>query len=172
MQLHLTFFMGLYIIFGVERERENNFFMEQIDVEVNSTEEAELFPEVRSRHYDSRIKDADLMHRFLEESSDFEKIKMYQYVLKKAKYLERLGTEEAKEMIPFCWLSSMELEQTDALKKFFSGEITQEMIDEYDKAEAAILAAKLKARNDERKTLRYQMRKFLGLRPTKKTRNR
>ncbi len=173
MKLNLTFFMGIYIILGVERERENNFFMETIDVEVNSIEEEqELFPEVRNRHYDSRIKDATLMSRFLAESNDFEKIKMYQYVLKKARYLEKLGTDEAKEMIPFCWLSSMELEQTDALRKFFSGEITQEAIDQYDRAQAEAIARRFQERKAERSTLRYQVRKFLGLKPAAKQNGR
>lgn len=169
----MTFLVGLYIIFGVERERENNFFMETKDVEVNSIEEEqELFPEVRNRHYDARIKEAELMHRFLEESNDFEKIKMYQYVLKKARYLEKLGTDEAKEMIPFCWLSSMELEQTDALRKYFSGEITQEIIDQYDRAESEALARRFQERKAERSTLRYQVRKFLGLKPAAKQNGR
>ena len=173
MQLHLTFFMCIYIIFGVERERENNFFMEKQDIEVNSIEEEqELFPEVRNRRYDARIREAELMHRFLDESNDFEKIKMYQYVLKKAKYLEMLGTEEAREMIAFCWLSSMELENTEALKKYFNGEITQEMIDRWDREQAEAIARRFQEKAAEKKTFKYQVRKFLGLKPVSKQNGR
>ncbi len=165
--------MGLYIIFGVERERENNFFMETKDVEVNSIEEEqELFPEVRNRRYDARIKEAELMHRFLEESNDFEKIKMYQYVLKKARYLEKLGTDEAKEMIPFCWLTSMELSNSDAVSKFLSGEITQEMIDAYDQQQAELIVKSMQERAAERKKPSYRFRKFLGLKPYNKNKGR
>ena len=165
--------MVIFIIFGIERERKNNFFMETKDVEVNPIEEEqELFPEVRNRHYDRRIMDAELMHEFLDNSNDFEKIKMYKYILKKARYLEKLGTDEAKEMIPFCWLSSMELEITDALQKFFSGEITQEMIDNWDHEQAAAMVHRLQEKEAEKRTFKYQVRKFLGLRPKQNSRKR
>lgn len=165
--------MLMAIIIGVERERKTNFFMETQDIEVNSIEEEqELFPEVRNKHYDGRIKDAERMRRFLETSDDFAKIKMYQYVLKKARYLDKLGTEEAREMIPFCWLSSMELENTEALKKYFNGEITQEMIDQHDKEEAEKIVQEMQARRKERNSIGYKTRKFLGLKPKQNGRKR
>ena len=66
----------------------------------------------------------------------------------------------------------MELEQTDALRKFFSGEITQEIIDEYDLAQAEAIARRLQERKAERSTLRYQVTKFLGLKPAAKQNGR
>ena len=82
--------------------------------------------------YDSVITDNEAMKWFIERYDVIDIVNLYQYILRKAKALSDQDKEANKEMISMCWLASMELEHTDAVRRYLKGEITQEDVDEYE----------------------------------------
>ncbi len=82
--------------------------------------------------YDSVITDNEAMKWFIERYDVIDIVSLYQYILRKAKALSDQDKEANKEMISMCWLASMELEHTDAVRRYLKGEITQEDVDEYE----------------------------------------
>jgi transcriptional regulator with GAF, ATPase, and Fis domain len=85
----------------------------------------------KNEFYDDTIRDSEFMKEFLEKYDDIEKVKLYKYVLRRAKTLSN-DKEEDQEMISYCWLASMELEHTDAIKRYLNKEISEEDIAAYD----------------------------------------
>ena len=82
--------------------------------------------------YDSIIVDYESMSWFLEKYDDIDKVNLYRYVLEKAKALSEQDKEANSEMISYCWLASVELEQTEAIQRYLRGEITQEDIAKHE----------------------------------------
>ena len=105
--------------------------------------------------YDSIIFEAKGIKGYLaKRHHNIEIIKLYKYVLKLAKTLADGNQEENKERISICWKASEELEQTDAVKKYLAGEITQVDIDafeaEQEKLNEEILAMLEKKQTEKR----------------------
>ena len=120
--------------------------------------------------YDVYAFDSEGMALFLQNSNYFEKIKMYRYVLTRSKQLEAEGTKEAKDKIPFYYLSSLELSNTEAIKKYLSGEITQEMIDKHEAEEQKVIdeiMKQLEERKQSKKGIKYRLQRFLGIQSKK-----
>lgn len=116
--------------------------------------------------YDVYAFDSEGMALFLTNANDFEKIKMYRYVLNKAKELEQIGTKEAKDKIPYYHLASLELSNTESVKKYLSGEITQEMIDKHEEEDERVIEEimkQLEERKQNKKGIKYRLQRFLGI---------
>ena len=116
--------------------------------------------------YDVYAFDSEGMALFLTNANDFEKIKMYRYVLNKAKELEQIGTKEAKDKIPYYHLASLELSNTESVKKYLSGEITLEMIDKHEEEDERVIEEimkQLEERKQNKKGIKYRLQRFLGI---------
>ncbi len=136
-----------------ERERKNKYFMktEKDDVNLNIDE-----------FYDAIITDAESMQDYIARYDDIEKINLYRYVLKRAKALS-VNKEENQDMISYCWLASMELEQTEAIKKYLSGEITLEEIDRYNAQKEAEIEEIVELLEQRKKARRSMLKQFTGM---------
>lgn len=124
-----------------------------------------------NEHFEHLISVGEAMNRFLVRSSDYEKIALYRYALERAKQLESIGTEEAIEAIKPYWFTTLELDQTDAIRKYTSGEITEEMIEQHNREQEALVKAileKFEQRRKEKKSFKYQLKKFLGIKQSRK----
>lgn len=99
--------------------------------------EDDVYASMRS-FYESIIIDSDLMKDFLSKSSDEEKINLYKFVCRTA---AELKGEEQKDLVPFYWLASMELEHTEGVKKYLNGEITEEDLVDYEAKKQAEIEA-------------------------------
>ena len=116
--------------------------------------------------YDVYAFDSEGMALFLTNANDFEKIKMYRYVLNKAKELEQIGTKEAKDKIPYYHLASLELSNTESVKKYLSGEITLEMIEKHEEEDERVIEEimkQLEERKQNKKGIKYRLQRFLGI---------
>lgn len=116
----------------------------------------------KENYYDSIISDSEEMQEFLQRSEDIEKIQLYQYVLKKAKYLSEIDRNANQDMISLCWLASMELEQTVAVKKYLNKEITQEDIDTYEETKEAEIQQIVELL-EKRKKAKNPVQRFVGM---------
>lgn len=91
----------------------------------------------KNEYFDSIISDYEDMKRYLAKRGEIELVKLYRYVLKRAKVLS-VDKDKNADMISYCWLASMELEHTEAIQKYLKGEITQADIDAFDAEQAEI----------------------------------
>ena len=112
--------MEKYIISPIERER-NFFIMKNVEGDAQSS---------ISEAYDRIVMDTDGMNGYIRNSCKEEQIKLYKYVCRRAAELKDDAHRE--EMIPFYWLASVELEQTEAVKLYLSGLITDEDLEAYE----------------------------------------
>ena len=112
--------------------------------------------------YDSIISDSEAMKNFIEKYDDIEKVKLYRYVLKRAKDLSSNG-EENQEMISYCWLASLELEHTDAIRKYFNKEITEEDINAYDAKKDVEIQEIVQLINKRRKEKNSMIKQFSNM---------
>ena len=117
----------------------------------------------KENYYDSIIMDSDNMHDFLERSDDMEKVQLYQYVLRKAKVLSDEDKEKHQDFISFCWLASMELEHTEAVRRYLNKEITQEDIDEYERKKEAEVQQIVELIEQRRKNKNSMIKQFTGM---------
>ena len=97
-------------------ERENRFYMEAKNVEAEA-------PQVTP--YDVYVFESESMAMFLNNSSNFEKVRMYRYILDRATEFEKIGTRDALNKMKMYLTAAMELEQTEAIQMYHNGEITQ-----------------------------------------------
>ena len=117
----------------------------------------------KDNYYDSIIMDSDNMHDFLERSDDMEKVQLYQYVLRKAKILSDEDKEKNQDLISFCWLASMELEHTEAVRRYLNKEITQEDIDEYERQKEAEVQQIVELIEQRRRNKNSMIKQFAGM---------
>lgn len=107
----------------------------------------------KNEYFDSIISDYEDMKRYLAKRGEIELVKLYRYVLKRAKALS-VDKDKNADMISYCWLASMELEHTEAIQKYLKGEITQADIDafeaEQEKLNEEILAMLEKKQTEKR----------------------
>ena len=107
----------------------------------------------KNEYFDSIISDYEDMKRYLAKRGEIELVKLYRYVLKRAKVLS-VDKDKNADMISYCWLASMELEHTEAIQKYLKGEITQADIDafeaEQEKLNEEILAMLEKKQTEKR----------------------
>ena len=102
----------------------------------------------RNEMYETIIKDTNLMAMFLKESSDFEKILLYRYVLDASKKLKDSDESQKKSNLPLYWLASMELGETEGVKKYIKGEISSEAVEKYIEEKNVMLADPEHAKDD------------------------
>ena len=98
-------------------------------------------------YYDSIVMDYQKINDFIKSSNPEELIKLYKYVCRRAAELK----EEAKDMIPFYWLASQELENTDAIKMYLNGEITEEHLEAYEAQKQAEIDSIVKLLEERKK---------------------
>ena len=113
--------------------------------------------------YDSIIEDYEAMSWFLEKYDDIDKILFYRYILNKARALSEQDVEENREAISYCWLASKELEQTDAIKKYLNGEITQEDIDRHEEEKAKQIEETVQILEKRRKEKNSMLKQFTNM---------
>jgi len=109
----------------------------------------------KNEYFDSIISDYEDMKRYLAKRGEIELVKLYHYVLKRAKVLS-VDKDKNADMISYCWLASMELEHTEAIQKYLKGEITQADIDAFDAEQAEInrqIIERLKFKQKDKKRI-------------------
>jgi len=109
----------------------------------------------KNEYFDSIISDYEDMKRYLAKRGEIELVKLYRYVLKRAKVLS-VDKDKNADMISYCWLASMELEHTEAIQKYLKGEITQADIDAFDAEQAEInrqIIERLKFKQKDKKRI-------------------
>ena len=94
---------------------------------------------IRNAQYEIIIRNSGMMARFLDESSDFEKILMYKYIMESARKIDNASPEENNTAIQFYWLASKELGNNEGVKKYLHGEISLETVEEYAQRKREIL---------------------------------
>ena len=99
---------------------------------------------VLCEYYDSIAISNDLMKEFIATSSDEEKVNLYKYVCRRCAELK--DKDQAKAVMGYYWMASVELEYTDAIKRYLNGEIKDESLAQ---AEEVLMAkAEAKAKED------------------------
>ena len=130
----------------------------------------EVQPSVESR-YDYIVMDSERMADFMAKSNDFEKIAMYRNSLNRLRELRNSGVSDTNEQLKIYWFSTLELEQTDAIRKYNSGEITSEMVEQHEQEQQALIEEimeRFAQRRREKKSMKYQLKKFLGINNSRK----
>ena len=66
-------------------------------------------------------------------------------------------------MISYCWLASLELEHTDAIRKYFNKEITEEDINAYDAKKDVEIQEIVQLINKRRKEKNSMIKQFSNM---------
>ena len=116
----------------------------------------------KNEYFDSIISDYEDMKRYLAKRGEIELVKLYRYVLKRAKVLS-VDKDKNADMISYCWLASMELEHTEAIQKYLRGEITQDDIDEYNAQKEIEIEQIVELLEQRKKERRSMLKQFTGM---------